>query len=50
MAPAPLSTGARGILAYLAGRGASFFDDILAETGASGLDAAAALGEVIAQG
>ena len=49
-APAPLSTGARGILAYLEARGASFFDDILAETGASGLDAAAALGELIAQG
>ena len=49
-APAPLSTGARGILAYLESRGASFFDDILAETGASGLDAAAALGELIAQG
>ena len=48
--PAPLSTGARGILAYLEARGASFFDDILAETGASGLDAAAALGELIAQG
>ena len=39
-----------GILAYLEARGASFFDDILAETGASGLDAAAALGELIAQG
>ena len=50
IAPAPLSTGARGILAYLEARGASFFDDILAETGASGLDAAAALGELIAQG
>ena len=49
-APAPLSVGARGILAYLEARGASFFDDILAETGASGLDAAAALGELIAQG
>ena len=49
-APASLSTGARGILAYLETRGASFFDDILAETGASGLDAAAALGELIAQG
>ena len=48
--PAPLSTGARGILTYLEARGASFFDDILAETGASGLDAAAALGELIAQG
>ena len=50
VAPASLSTGARGILAYLEARGASFFDDILAETGASGLDAAAALGELIAQG
>ena len=50
VAPARLSTGARGILAYLEARGASFFDDILAETGASGLDAAAALGELIAQG
>ena len=50
VAPAPLSTGARGILAYLEARGASFFDDILAETGANGLDAAAALGELIAQG
>ena len=50
VAPAPLSTGARGILAYLEARGASFFDDILAETGAAGLDAAAALGELIAQG
>ena len=47
---APLSTGARGILAYFEARGASFFDDILAETGANGLDAAAALGELIAQG
>ena len=50
VAPAPLSTGARGILAYLEARGASFFDDILAETGANGLDTAAALGELIAQG
>ena len=50
VAPAPLSTGARGILTYLEARGASFFDDILAETGANGLDAAAALGELIAQG
>ena len=50
VAPAPLSPGARGILAFLEARGASFFDDILAETGASGLDAAAALGELIAQG
>ena len=50
VAPASLSTGARGILAYLETRGASFFDDILAETGANGLDTAAALGELIAQG
>ena len=50
VAPAPLSTGARGILAYLEARGASFFDDILAETGANGLDTAAALGKLIAQG
>ena len=50
VAPAPLSAGARSILAYLEARGASFFDDILAETSASGLDAAAALGELIAQG
>ena len=50
VAPAPLSTGARGIFAYLEARGASFFDDILAETGANGLDTAAALGELIAQG
>ena len=46
----PLSPGARGILAYLEGRGASFFDDIVAETGARAPDAAAALGELIAQG
>ena len=50
VAPASLSPGARAILAYLEARGASFFDDILAETGASGLDAAAALGELITQG
>ena len=50
VAPAPLSTGARGILAYLEACGASFFDDILAETGASELDAAAVLGDLIAQG
>ena len=48
--PASLSPGARAILAYLEARGASFFDDILAETGARGPDAAAALGELIAQG
>ena len=45
-----LSPGARGILAYLDARGASFFDDIVAETGARGPDAAAALGELVAQG
>ena len=45
-----LSPGARRILAYLEARGASFFDDVVAETGASGPDAAAALGELIAQG
>ena len=50
VAPVSLSPGARAILAYLEGRGASFFDDILAETGARGPDAAAALGELIAQG
>ncbi len=47
---ASLSPGARGILAYLQARGASFFDDMLAETGARGPDAAAAIGELIAQG
>ena len=46
----PLSPGARAILAYLEASGASFFDDILAETGARAPDAAAALGELIAQG
>ena len=46
----PLSPGARAILAYLESRGASFFDDITAETGARGPDAAAALGELIALG
>ena len=45
-----LSPGARGILFCLQSRGASFFDDILAETGARGPDAAAALGELIAHG
>ena len=45
-----LSPGARHILTYLEARGASFFDDILAETGARAPDAAAALGELIAQG
>ncbi len=50
IAATSLSPGARRILAYLEARGASFFDDIVAETGASGPDAAAALGELIAQG
>ena len=48
--PASLSSGAGGILACLQARGASFFDDILDETGARGPDAAAALGELIAHG
>ena len=47
---ASLSPGARGVLTCLKARGACFFDDILAETGARGPDAAAALGELIAQG
>ena len=47
---ASLSFGAGGILACLQARGASFFDDILDETGARGPDAAAALGELIAHG
>ena len=46
----PLSPGAHAVLTYLESRGASFFDDIVAETGARGPDAAAALGELIAQG
>ena len=46
----PLSPGARAVLAYLDARGASFFDDIVAETGARAPDAAAALGELIAHG
>ena len=46
----PLTQGARAILACLKARGASFFDEILAETGAAGPDAAAALGELIARG
>ena len=46
----PLSPGAYAILACLEAHGASFFDDILAETGARGPDAAAALGELIAHG
>ena len=53
-APAPhcasLSFGAAGILACLQARGASFFDDILDETGARAPDAAAAIGELIAHG
>ncbi len=48
--PASLSPGARDVLACLQARGASFFDDILAETGARGPDAAAAIGELIAHG
>ena len=48
--PASLSPGAGGILACLQARGASFFDDILDETGARGPDAAAAIGELIAHG
>ena len=48
--PASLSPGARDVLACLQTRGASFFDDILAETGARGPDAAAAIGELIAHG
>ena len=50
VAPSSLSPGARNILACLRTRGASFFDDILATTGARGPDAAAALGELIAHG
>ena len=45
-----LSTAARTILDCLRTRGASFFDDILARTGARTPDAAAALGELIAHG
>ena len=48
--PASLSVGAGGILACLQARGASFFDDILDETGARAPDAAAAIGELIAHG
>ena len=47
---ASLSFGAGGILACLQARGASFFDDILDETGARAPDAAAAIGELIAHG
>ena len=46
----PLSPGADAVRGYLEIRGASFFDDILAETGARAPDAAAALGELIAHG
>ena len=49
-AASSLSSGVRGILAYLGDRGASFFDDICAETGTRAPDAAAALGELIARG
>ena len=45
-----LSPAARGVLSCLRTRGASFFDDILSETGARAPDAAAALGELIAHG
>ena len=44
------SAAASTILHCLKTRGASFFDDILAETGAHAPDAAAALGELIALG
>ena len=47
---ASLSFGASGILSCLQARGASFFDDILDETGARAPDAAAAIGELIAHG
>ena len=45
-----LSPGAHAVFTYLDTHGASFFDDIVAETGARGPDAAAALGELIARG
>ena len=48
VSPASLTPVARAIFACLRTRGASFFDEILAETGAAGPDAAAALGELIA--
>ena len=48
--PASLSPGARNVLSYLRTRGASFFDDLLAGTGARAPDAAAALGELITHG
>ena len=47
---ASLSPGARNVLSCLRARGASFFDDILAGTGARAPDAAAALGELITHG
>ena len=50
IAPASLTPGAGAILACLRTRGASFFDEVLAETGAAGPDAAAALGELITCG
>ena len=50
VSPSSLSPGARAILSCLKIQGASFFDDILAETGARGPDAAAALGELMAHG
>ena len=48
--PASLSPGARNVLSCLRTRGASFFDDLLAATGARAPDAAAALGELITHG
>ena len=48
--PPSLSPGARNVLSCLRARGASFFDDILAGTGARAPDAAAALGELITHG
>ena len=48
--PASLSPGARNVLSYLRTCGASFFDDLLAGTGARAPDAAAALGELITHG
>ena len=48
--PPSLSPGARNVLSCLCARGASFFDDLLAGTGARAPDAAAALGELITHG
>ena len=48
--PPSLSPGARNVLSCLRARGASFFDDLLAGTGARAPDAAAALGELITHG